>query len=747
MHGTFLASRRPAIPMVLAIVAVAAALTVPAGAAGERSSVRPVGFQGENGLPADIDTRQGRDGPSAGQRAEARALDATVRWNEFGTPQSLINHGGFLATGLSTDPVEAATSFLADNRELFRLSAQELSDLEVVAVNPIGKGSAVLLRQRIGGLPASPEGLVAVGVREGKITYVSSSLTGETSAPPGATLSAEQALIAAARNLGRDLGAAGVDPAGSREGWRTFRADGFTGRQLAQLVAVPTPDQGVRSAYQTYLADADSAAAFTHFVDASTGEILIRHNEVDFAGEPKWDFFEGYPPVDYSTTDTRVTWCWTPAPDCDVVIAQDPLATPLAWDVDPATGVPTNTSLGNNARGTEKWHSNVSRDLGTVFATPRPGRDYQYSWTNQWFEERCDPAVFTSAQKNDIDAAIANLFVGHNLMHDWSYRLGFTESAWNAQIENFDRGGAEADPEHGNAQAGGVVGGPPGFQSRDNANQFSGPDGAQPVTNMYLWQPIAAAFYAPCVDGDYDMSVIGHEYGHLISNRMVAGPMTGLGGNQGGAMGESWSDLLSMEVANEHGWVPIGGESPYAVGPYVTGDPHAAIRNYNMSQSPLNYSDVGYDFVCNDGSCTQRTQVHADGEIWSATNFDIRQAMIQRHGAGSAAQQLACANGTAPAGSCPGNRRWIQLVFDSYLLIAIGQPSMLDARDALLAADLTRFGGANQDLLWNAFARRGFGSGASSGGGSDFDPIPDFTSPHATEGTVVFRPKDDSDTA
>ena len=46
-------------------------------------------------------------------------------------------------------------------------------------------------------------------------------------------------------------------------------------------------------------------------------------------------------------------------------------------------------------------------------------------------------------------------------------------------------------------------------------------DGTPSVTNMFLWQPIAGSFYAPCVDGDYDMSVIGHEFGHMIENRMI----------------------------------------------------------------------------------------------------------------------------------------------------------------------------------------------------------------------------------
>ncbi len=257
--------------------------------------------------------------------------------------------------------------------------------------------------------------------------------------------------------------------------------------------------------------------------------------------------------------------------------------------------------------------------------------------------------------------------------------------------------------------------------SRDNANQITPADGLPPITNMYLWQPIAAAFYAPCVDGDFDMSVIGHEYGHAISNRMAGGPNAGLSGNQPQAMGESWSDLMATEYLHESGFTPVGGENPFAVGPYVTGDKVAGIRNYGMNNSPLNYSDVGYDFVCNDGNCTQRTQVHADGEIWSATNYDIRQAFIGRYGD-------------------TGGRRWMQLVFDAWLLMATGNVSMIDARNAILAADQLRNNGVNLDIMWNAFAKRGFGQAASSNGDEDFDPVPAFDSPYADEATVRFRP-------
>jgi hypothetical protein len=270
---------------------------------------------------------------------------------------------------------------------------------------------------------------------------------------------------------------------------------------------------------------------------------------------------------------------------------------------------------------------------------------------------------------------------------------------------------------------------------------------------MYLWQPVGSAFYPPCVDGDFDMSVIGHEYTHAISNRMVAGPDDGLTSDADGqarAMGESFSDLTAVEYLMEHGYAPEDDENPFAVGAYVTGSKQKGIRNYGMNASPLNYSDVqGYD-----GSGTGSP--HDDGEIWSAANFDIRQALVAKYGSGTAADQLACARGQRPADQCPGNRRWMQIVFDAYLLMA-PEVSMLDSRDAYLAADRLRFGGANQDELWNAFARRGFGQGASSpdptpeddsvdfGGTDNPDPVASFASPRsADESALTFKPVDES---
>ncbi len=301
--------------------------------------------------------------------------------------------------------------------------------------------------------------------------------------------------------------------------------EGYTEPARARLVAVPTPTDGVRQSYEVLLMDVPEELGAMSYVDAENGALLVRDGIVDHAADnPAWKVFPASPPLDYSSTDTRELWCWNlaaPPPGCQKAVANS--ASPAPWDVEPPTVAPTFQTRGNNARATEKWNSNTGNQAGiapSVSAT----RDYVYPWTNQWFKERCNPANVHVAALNDIDAARANLHAMHNRMHDWSYNLGFTETAFNAQAFNFGKGGLQGDPEHGNAQAGGVVGGPPGFASRDNANQFTPAEGVVPVTNMFLWQPIPATFYSPCVDGDYDMSVIAHEYGHLISNRMVARP-------------------------------------------------------------------------------------------------------------------------------------------------------------------------------------------------------------------------------
>ena len=697
--GAWTARRRAASAVVGVAVVILGAATgngvATAAPAGPAAAHDPL--PATNLVSGDVDRRTGALRPTATQTAAAATR---VAWNAYGTPATL--GPGTLATGLAEDPVTAAKQYLTRNSALFGLDAKAVDALTTVTVSPLGTGAVVLLQQRFGALPAGAGGLVAVAVTGGTVVRVTSTLSRVTAAPAPATLTGAQAVAAALADA------------------RIAASKAATG---VRAVAIPTA-QGPRAGYEVTLTapDPDRPQAYLSYVDGVTGAVLVREDQVDFdADNPKWAVFPASPPPagQSAGVDTRVVWCLTPVAGCRKAVS-DPV-TGLAWDVDPATGQPTFTTRGNSANDV------LSLGNGTpqTNATPQPDRNYLYPFTDQWHVARCNPAAFTSATRNDADAATANLFAMHNRMHDFAALLGFTESAWNMQQVNVTGAGLGGDPEQGRAQSGALSG------SRNNANQGTPRDGLPPTTNMFLWQPVAGAAYPPCVDGDYDMTVIGHEYTHAISNRMIAGPDAGISGFQGGSMGESWGDLNATEYLYENGF-RAPGATAFVEGGYATGNLDRGIRDYDISKNPLNYSDLGFDLT--------GPEVHADGEIWSAANYKVRQALVSRYGLGTPALQLSCAEGRTNIASCPGNRRWIQLMYDSFLLQSASAVSMLDMRDNMLAADLVRFGGADQDIIWTAFAAAGMGQDAATAGGADSDPTPSFASPYANNATVTLQP-------
>ena len=101
-------------------------------------------------------------------------------------------------------------------------------------------------------------------------------------------------------------------------------------------------------------------------------------------------------------------------------------------------------------------------------------------------------------------------------------------------------------------------------------------------------------------------------------------------------------------------------------------------------------------------------EVHADGEIWVAVQMDLRDLFLSRNPSPGEATDIACAHGQIAPTACPGDRQWIQDYYDSMVMMP-RNTTMIQARDAMLAADVARFGGAKQDLIWQGFAMRGFG--------------------------------------
>jgi extracellular elastinolytic metalloproteinase len=243
-------------------------------------------FEVQQGLP-DFDSRTAVVEPTSQQLGMVSGLSATARWNHFGTPQSLINYGGYLATGLSGDAVTAARSFIAGHAALFRLSPAGVQNLQLLAdnlmVTSLSQGHAVTFYQTFGGLPTALDGMITVGVVNGNVAYVSSSAVDDSSLLPGPpNLSVTDAWLKAAADAGRPVPASDITRATTINGWTVFEVNGFSFSQRSRLVAFPLPNQSVRPAYETIVLDqhGGSPMAYKYFVAADTGDILYRQNAV-----------------------------------------------------------------------------------------------------------------------------------------------------------------------------------------------------------------------------------------------------------------------------------------------------------------------------------------------------------------------------------------------------------------------------------------------------------------------------------
>ena len=744
-----------------------------------------VNIEGHTPAPLpDYDSRASA-APTADQLAAATALGVDVSWNRFGVASAVSNNGAYITKNIqASDATSAARAWLDANKLLFKLDST--ASLVAVDTRPlIGTTNdyAIVFHQQADGV-TSTDGVATVAVVGSKdagwnVAYASSSLTGGSADATGSdALAPAVAWTEAANQAGVNVSVVDVTPESTEAGTTTLAVRGLSQKQHVKKAVFATPHNGSRAAYDaTVTTNADgNLDSYQVVVDAQTGDLLYRQNLVDYiADNPTWLAprhsmpFNGLNafPWNYPTTDGRSLFCWTPTAGCDVVASDNPattanpmgVASKYPWDIQltvAGTDVGTKATVGNNVDDARVWSGNhgVYGNPALVRATSAT-RDYQPAFTDAWYTSGCDPNNVNAATNplgNDIEASTVSLFVGHNVMHDWAYYLGFDEGHWNAQ--QYNNGVTTVDPTPppggpallplgndgliGNAQSGAATG------SRDNANMGTGADGQHPTTNQFLWQPLAASFYAPCVDGAYDFSVFGHEYGHLIENRMIGKGVGARQGNAAGAMGEAFGDFDALAAFNElHLPVPAGADR-YTEGAYATGNPYNGIRDFlagrpmggefpkpgkNPDTDPLNYGDFGFDNV--------GPEVHADGEIWVAVQMDLRDLFLSRNPSPGAATDIACARGQINPTNCPGDRQWIQDYYDAMVLMP-RNTTMIQARDAMLAADLARFGGANQDLLWQGFAMRGFGQNQNTVSNADTDPVPDFSSPMANNATINF---------
>jgi extracellular elastinolytic metalloproteinase len=557
-----------------------------------------------------------------------------------GTPRMLARLDGALAGPRRGDPAEIAQRYVRENLAALGLTEADLGSLGSLRRVPVPGGEQIRWRQYDDGVPALDNELRVTVADDGAVLSVVGAPRHDLDAAGSPRLGAAAALRAA--------GAARVPRVVSVASGPQRRTR-FAGGDRASLVVFGDGD-GARPAWRV-IHRASSQAVYDVVVDARSGRVLRRVNRVT-----AFDVYERHPGV----------------PDMGDYDFEDE-----GWLDDDAT-----TLKGPNAHA---W-----ADLDDSAApVPGPGEDVEpndYAFDGIIDGPGCSPFpcswnsdVFGSWEDNRRQTT-QQAFFYVNRFHDWLRdAVGFADGAFEGDdpilVQTLD--GADG-PE-----------GRPDAAHRNNANMFTPPDGEPGVMQMYL-------FDTRDVHGGDDAAIVYHEYAHGLTNRLVTdgegwGALTS---PQSAAMGEGFSDYFAMDflVAEGH-QADSGAAGELDLGEYTNGTGPPMRRQ--ALDCPVGGSggrcDGGFTYA-SFGEIAGEPEVHADGEIWGQTLWDLRTAL--------------------------GDSDARALIVDA-LALAPPEPSFLDMRNAILLAD----GGANREAIWDVFAARGMGWYAGTTGSSDVNPV------------------------
>ncbi len=587
-----------------------------------------------------------------------------------------------LSQNSAAAPNTIARRFVQTRSDAFRLSANEINALTVAREYRTEHNGVthVTLQQAHRGIPVFEGDVTTHIARNGEVVAASGALVSrlaETINATEPTLTAEQAL-----RIAGDYAAVSTTTLQRQTlaGKTIFKADKYERDVTPELVYFPLATESTRLAWQMTLWLRDTPDVYLLIVDAERGSLLYRRNLTNYEQA-------NYEQAQPTGPRGQVFTGESPRPNLPVVTTNPPTVerVELPFRATPFNGRETFTSGDPhhdwwNAKAPNDLISNNTSTYLDRDASPNQPDSPRLTVTDGLFNFPLDLSLAPTT--NDYQkAAQANVFYWVNRYHDILYQFGFNEAAGNFQTDNFTFGGRGNDAVNAEVQDG---------SGTNNANFSTPADGGAGRMQMFLWTG------NPQRDGDFDQGIVIHELTHGLSNRLVAG----LGGLQGGGMGEGWSDYFGIVLLAKEG-DDLNGS--YAVGQYATNNYTRGIRRFpyssNTSVYPYNYGDVRLTSV-----------VHPTGEIWCNTLLEMRASLIRQHGFQE------------------GQRQSIQLVVDG-MKLSPRTPSFLDARNAILLADKVNNGGANQCLLWQAFSKRGLGFAAESLAANDNFPLESFDAP------------------
>ncbi len=507
-------------------------------------------------------------------------------------------------------------------------------------------------------------------------------------------LTPEQALRAALRALGQNHK---VDLLQKEEGKDAVQTTIFDKGTIAsedmvvQLIYQPMESGDVRLAWQVDIEQRNEDSHWWVFIDAATGEVLDMDNLVltcnfgdpslhndGYEGHAEHHFFPGEknmnppPPAMAGSYNVFAMPIESPNFGSRSIVSnpEDLTASPFGWhDTDGTAGAEYTITRGNNVHAYDSGNNNgFSPDGGGTLT----------------FDFPFNP-VYTAADQSE-SASITNLFYWGNIIHDVTYQYGFDEVGGNFQANNYGRGGLANDHINMESQD----------HSECNARYFPSVDGTSPRLEMYYNN---CGSGGPIHDGSFDNGVVAHEYGHGVSTRLVGGPSAICLGNAE-QMGEGWSDWLGLVLTMKAGDM---GTSARGIGTWllVQAPNGSGVRTYPYSTNLAVNPDT-YDAIKTSGGSEHRV-----GSIWSAMLWDVTWALTDKYGFDADFY-----NGSG------GNNIAMHIIIEGMKMTPCS-PGFIDGRDAILAADQVLYGGANQCLIWEAFAKRGLGYSASQGSASN----------------------------
>jgi extracellular elastinolytic metalloproteinase len=662
--------------------------------------------------------------------------------NPFGTAPEIVEVTGFIAalTEPSTEPHELLMRrFVVENSAVYGLTTTQAEQLQVVAdyTNPAGNLSWVEYEQRVNGIPVFQGYLRGEITNDGRLWRTIGNLAAGldyAKLPATAQMTPTDAAIAAARTIEVNVTAADLRTLSveSERHTTTLSQGPFTEEIKVELVYFPLQPGVALLAYSMVLWEPHDA--YWVLVDASDGRLLWRKNITsDQTQSVTYSVYNDDSPAPLSPTNAFPGSGIQGPPISRTTItniSELPAFDNLGWITDGAGNAVTtgnNVDAGLDIDGTNGIDPN-GRAIGT-------GRVFNFPYAPGG-----TPGEEPPTGTNYRMGIVTNLFFWSNRYHDRLYQYGFTEQARNFQNDNFGRGGLGADFVRAEAQD----------SSSTNSANFSTPgDGSQPRMQMFI-------FDGPTPDRDtsIDANVFLHELTHGTSNRLHSNG-SGLATTMSGGMGEGWGDYYALSLLSSASEDVNG---LYAAGAYVTLNftrpgvgttgtdnyyygirrfPYAVKTNVGgptalrpgQPHNPLTFADM--DVALNsilDGAYNPSpsviitpNEVHRIGEIWCLMLVEMRARIITR------------------MGWATGNDRAIQIVTDGMKLDP-ASPTVLQARDSILAADCASFGGADEQDIWAGFATRGAGVSARTTGGTTVasDIIEAFDVPNLNLNVVTF---------